>query len=773
MDWLQTANDAFAASDSYVEANYRSRWDRSLNLFNSEHPSGSKYHSEAYRYRSKIFRPKTRSVVRKNEAAAAAAYFSNQDVVAVEPENPRDPASVASAAIMKALLQYRLTKTIPWFQTVIGAIQTGQVMSAVCSRQEWDMVSDKPTVTILPLENLRFAPEADWVDPVESSPYIIELLPMYMMDVRERMNRENGWKKVPEDDLKRATEPWNSTGDARRSPDQNPYDEKRPLGDYETVWVRRVIMRQPDGDVVFYTAGDIALLSDPVPLEEVFFHGRPYVWGVTVIEAHHVLPKGPVEMGDQLQVEANEIVNQRLDNVKLVLNKRWIAKRGAQVDLESLVRNVAGSVTLANNPEDVKEVNWPDITASAYAEQDRVNVDFDELLGNFSSGSVLTNRKMNETVGGMNMIASGANQLTEYLLRTFTETWTEKVLRQLVKLEQKYETDIVVLSLAAEQAQLFQRFGISQITDELLNRELTVTVNVGMGSTDPQQKVQKLMMGVQAVSVAMQNPGLNGEELAKEIFGYLGWRDGGRFVQGQQNPMLMQAQKAIQQMQQELQQAKIQLMVKNNDQDAEVRARVVREMHRLDGIEKQLKVTQISLQAEADRIKQERKLLEMEKQFSAAQLNTAEQVAMLEIKAKQKDIQTAETVANLKVSSEIERGAADVAAREREAQRGLELERIRLGAEQQAKELEAERKKMAEEPEEPEAEDSEEPEKEDSSAAVVAALLAAMESMQSKLEQAIESQRTVAVEPLRDESGKLIGGMVKKADGTKQQVTIQ
>ena len=73
---------------------------------------------------------------------------------------------------------------------------------------------------------------------------------MYMMDVRERMNRENGWKKVPEDDLKRATEPWNSTGDARRSPDQNPYDEKRPLGDYETVWVRRVIMRQPEGDVV-------------------------------------------------------------------------------------------------------------------------------------------------------------------------------------------------------------------------------------------------------------------------------------------------------------------------------------------------------------------------------------------------------------------------------------------------------------------------------------------------------------------------------------------
>ena len=45
------------------------------------------------------------------------------------------------------------------------------------------------------------------------------------------------------------------------------------------------------------------------------------------------------------------------------------------------------------------------MTASAFQEQDRVNVDYDELIGNFSQGSVMTNRKMGETVGGMKMLA--------------------------------------------------------------------------------------------------------------------------------------------------------------------------------------------------------------------------------------------------------------------------------------------------------------------------------------------------------------------------------
>jgi hypothetical protein len=63
-------------------------------------------------------------VIRKNEAAiAAAAFFSNVDVVNVSASNEKNPMQVAGASLYKELLQHRLTKTIPWFLTLIGAAQ--------------------------------------------------------------------------------------------------------------------------------------------------------------------------------------------------------------------------------------------------------------------------------------------------------------------------------------------------------------------------------------------------------------------------------------------------------------------------------------------------------------------------------------------------------------------------------------------------------------------------------------------------------------------------
>ena len=65
---------------------------------------------------------------------------------------------------------------------------------------------------------------------------------------------------------------------------------------------------------------------------------------------------------------------------------------------------------------------------------ERLNADFDDLAGNFSIGSVQTNRSLGETVGGMKMMTSNANAAGEFDLRIFVETWVEPTLRQIVKL---------------------------------------------------------------------------------------------------------------------------------------------------------------------------------------------------------------------------------------------------------------------------------------------------------------------------------------------------
>jgi hypothetical protein len=608
-DWLSIARDSFQSSTDYLDANWRKQMERNIALFQSRHPDGSKYNSAAYKHRSRLFRPKTKSVVRKNEAAAAAAFFANVDVVSIEPENDADQAQVASAELMGELVNYRLTKTIPWFVTLLGALQEAQVIGVVASYQYWKyreveqeeyaplldevgqeigyqpvttvkVVEDKPCIELIPFENIRFDPGAAWTDVVGTSPYLIRMVPMYVDDVQSKM-RENDpktgapkWKTYSEGEIREAMVDYDTMRQQRENKRADPLaNTNAPLKRYEIVWCHENFVRIDGEEVVYWTLGTHKMLTDPVPLAEAYFHGeRPIVIGCAVLEAHKPVPDALVSMSSELQKEINDTVNQRRDNVSLVLNKRYVVKRNQQVDIESLQRNVPGGVTMANNPtDDVREMNWPDVTSSAYQEQNLLNVDFDELTGNFSQSSISTNRNLNETVGGMQMLGSSANQMTEYLIRTFVETWVEPVLRQLVKLEQAYETDQTILGLAGERAGLAQKYGMSEGLDSMLNADLTVRVNVGMGATDPQQKVGKFLYALKTYAEVMATmPDADPEAIRKEVFGLIGYKDGSRFFKKQDDPAIAQMQQQLQQAMQMMQQMQMELQAVKASKEAEM-----------------------------------------------------------------------------------------------------------------------------------------------------------------------------------------------------------
>lgn len=606
-DWLQIAKDAFESSTTYLDANHRKQFERNISLFQSRHPDGSKYKSAAYKSRSRLFRPKTKSVVRKNEAAASAAFFANVDVVTIEPENDADMNQVVSAALMNEVVNYRLTKTIPWFMTVMGAVQEAQVIGIVGSYQYWKfkqdadgtILEDKPCIDLMPVENYRFDPASDWTDVVNSSPIFIRMCPMYVDLVKQRMREADPktgqakWNNLEDGEIRTAMVEYDTIRQTRESPKQDPLGENQsPLKEFEIVWCHENFVRMGGKEMVYWTLGTQHMLTEPKPLKEVYFHGvRPFVIGCAVIEAHKAVPESIVGMGADLQKEVNETVNQRRDNVSLVLNKRYIVKRGAQVDTDSLLRNVPGGVTLANNPEeDIKPMDWPDVTSSSYQEQDRLNVDYDELTGNFSQGSVQTNRKLNETVGGMEMMGGAASQMTEYMLRTVVETWMEKVLDQLVKLEQQYETDTVVLGLAGEKAKLVQKYGIDQVTDQMLNGSLTVRVSIGLGATDPSKRLGRFLAALKAYAeVAQIAPDIEPEAIRNEIFGLAGYKGGGRFFKQAEDPKSAALMQQMQEMQQALQEAMQKAQQAGNEA----------EMAKLQAAQANLKAAEANFKAQA------------------------------------------------------------------------------------------------------------------------------------------------------------------------------
>lgn len=714
-NWLKLAQDAYNSSTSYIDSNLRKKWEDGIRAFNSQHSTDSKYNSDSYSKRSKLFRPKTRSIIRKNEAQGAAAFFSNMDVVDLQAVDQTNRRKTAGAAVMKALLQHRLTKYVPWYQIVLGGLQDAQTVGVACAHAYWDYkkkepkekveeieetnepeneypeqtkvpenafsvekekpvvvgihieapeesgpipmsaasplpgptapgqtapaapaipqqttsqlppvaqpqapqqqpqqpgiqqeqpkpeppvvkdppLRDQPKVDLIPVENIRIHPSADWTDPINTSPYVIHLIPMYVMDVKEKMEAGE-WRKLSDQQILASAQSIpDSTRASRQKDREDPTTNSRgTIDDYMVVWVQRHIHRYDDEDWTFYTMGTSSLLSDPVPLKSVVFHGRrPYVMGCCILETHKTYPGGVSDLGKNLQEESNEIVNQRIDNVKFVLNKKWFIKRGKDVDVAGLVRNVPGGVVSMDDPaNDVREITFNDVTSSAFEEQSRIDNDMSELLGNFSAAQVMADHGVNGPARNMQLLNQSSGTLVEYLLKTYVETFVQPLLRQIMMLEQEYETDQTIIAVAATQAKLFEKYGVNEATDQLLDQELELNVNVGMGATDPQMRLNKLTVALNtytSVAAATQKiPGLslNMSEIGKEIFGAVGFSDGTRFLTTD-NPevsllqgRLNQAMMVIQQLNQKLQdksmghQVKAQATIANNETKTRIAA---------------------------------------------------------------------------------------------------------------------------------------------------------------------------------------------------------
>lgn len=569
-DFLQMAREAFTTSTTFFDASIRPQVESGIRQFQGIHPTGSKYHSETYKARSRLFRPKTRTTIRKNEATGAEALFSTNDVVSVTAEDDSNPMQQASAAVMQELLNYRLKKSIPWFLTAIGAYQDAQTVGVCASYQCWeyDPVKkiDKPAIHLLPVENLRIDPGSNWADPINSSPYVIRMIPMYVKDVRAKMttvDEKTGapkWNSLEDSQLLAAMNVYGDT--TRQTRERGRTDSKeqsQAIREFGIVWVHQNIIEIDGQDMIFYTLATLAMLTDPVPLEKAYFHGRrPFVMGCCILETHKIYPDGVTGVTKDVQAEINEIANSTRDNVRFAMNKRYFVRRSKQVDIRSLTRNIPGSVTMLTDLDDVKVQETNDVTSSSFQEQDRLALDFDDVSGAFSQSSVQSNRKLNETVGGMNMLSVSANQVSAYQLRTWVETWVEPVLAQLVLLEQYYETDEVILSLAGKAAGLLQKFGMDAVTDELLMQELTINVNVGIGATNPQEQINNFMNAIKnlkeiLVDGTLERYGLDVAEVIKELFGKLGYKDGARFFNTEEeDPRLTSAKATIEQLQQSL-----------------------------------------------------------------------------------------------------------------------------------------------------------------------------------------------------------------------------
>ena len=657
-DWLMLARQAYDSSDTWVSANLRATWAQNIAHSQSRHSAEMNIPP----HRAKHFFPKTRTLVKGIKAAVATAFFSNADVLSVEAEDGGDKVQAESAALMRELVNYRLTHTVPWYKIVIGAAQEAAVMGVVISHQSWDyqeekissddtyeyykVLADTPKVRIVPVENIRISPATDWLDPINASPYLIEMLPMYLCDVQVKIDAGE-WLNVGKSTLLSATNSraeGQSTRNARaggnkidpkQSQDENNYD-------FKIVWVHRNIIRKKNVDYVFYSAGIYALLTEPRPLHEVIPWAkgkRDYVMGSMEIETDVPFPMSPVGAAVGMQKAFNEINNQVYDAGRQVLNPRYLIKAGNSVNKTALMRNTPGGIIDVSGSgslgEHVTPLNAPNVSNIGFQISDKLTMAFDDLTGSQTGATVQANRKIGETVGGMELMSEGANQIRELELSTLKQTWMEPALQQIIQLIAEYETSETVLLVAARKANVFK------VMHEHFKTRLALRVNVGIGAATPSQKLSRIRSAVGTINelVPTSANALNVKEIAKEVFGAAGFQDGDRFFNEatllksaavQQEAALMQNQLMKLQIEAQMEQLKQQKQASQNppppqSDAAQLQAQTMSELTKVKAQEAQWKyelatkdqeIRAAQLQIKAEEAKAKANLAEIQTRLS-------------------------------------------------------------------------------------------------------------------------------------------------------------
>lgn len=634
---LRLVQSAFNQGRTYQEQVLQPRWLSSYNAFNNKHSSDSKYSSARFRGRSRLFRPKTRATARKKQAEAAAALFSTADAVLVKAMDESNDQQRAGAELIGELLRFRLDRAnensgIPWFQISMGAHMSAQQTGVCISKQYWEyrrelegydeipvmqvvppelqpyvgqasiqigsqqrpryrILRDRPRIDLIPPEDVIRDPTAAWEDQAQDSAYLILRFPMTVESARTFLSGANDKSRVRFYDVTDeqlvaasggAADPSNADN-VRRAREQNGTDR---LSDftvdqaYRQVWLHENFFRIEGHDYCFWTLGSSRLISDVLPVEEAYPEqggGRPIVIGVGALEPFKIDPMSPVESWQELQREMNDLVNLRLDTLKQTIAPLAKVRRGRSVDIRAIQNRTPDTVVYMQDLNDVEFDRPQGVASESYIEMEKLNADFDDQAGNFSTGSVQTNRQLGETVGGMQMMMSNANALGEFDLRVWVETWVEPALRQLVKLEQYYENDDKVIAISAKRAKLMPRFNISAVSDEMLTSQVAISVDVGIGSSDPMISLQKfqqasqIVLGVLGQGAQMR---LKQDAVIDEVFGKAGYKDASeRFFNpsDEQDPRVMQMQQALQQMQDQLTQMGQELKSKQGEQETRIK----------------------------------------------------------------------------------------------------------------------------------------------------------------------------------------------------------
>lgn len=536
-------------SSEWVEQNVSDCWEESLHHFNSEHSKHSVFAREKQRANKNvhsIFRPKTRAVIKQQEATLVSALFSTRNMASVKPKSMSDLNQVAHASMAQHMLDTHLgSRNAQWLQTAVGAFQDTKkyglcigfvywdrfqyeenmyeydehhrpIMDetgAHVHKKQWLTTKNYPRVDLIRPDDFLFDPLCDSRDPANTSSYLIYKKKMYVDDVLAMMEKtaqlSEGFKWIKMDAATIVNNSDTSSIENQSTKQQLDYAQSpnretktstkqdAPAGT-KTCMVHTNIFKVKGVDYVCWTLSTKKMLTKPVRLVHAFpwlMEGdRPFVVGYSTLETHNNYPQGDIQQVSPLQKETNAIVNLRLDAMAYDVTPRLQMSRQSMIDHGALSASGPGSVIVTNDPtSEIKPITSNTNLGDTFQEQTLIHEQFNDLAGGVSQQTASGNHNSTTAM----LTGSIATTVQDYSIKMFVDTWLSPTLNQILRCIIMNEMDEGLLYDARNEASKTANLAMDGMPLKPDMRYMDVYCDIGMGNTDPIRKVERLMYGLE------------------------------------------------------------------------------------------------------------------------------------------------------------------------------------------------------------------------------------------------------------------------------------
>jgi hypothetical protein len=498
------------------------------------------------RKRDKIFHRKIWAIVWRLLASGYQTFLRDQDTFKIEGRDRLN--DWHKAGVLQSLVEYRrdqMYRQKDLFLKSIWAMQDMFQFGWCAGEMVWiyNESDDCPDFILYPNEQV-------YPDMTAELPYQMRycIFESYLdMDELKRRGLDNLDKlqptSIPNSNVR------NARHQGYRDPLQNPGANEYPRpgrfdnGGKDNVAKKYVVWKcvYKEGGKIKYCLtgqGDV-VLSQP---KELPVKKLPVIFGQCLTVAHRLFGEGFPEPLEGPQESYNYNLNMRKDNVALALNRQKIVSRYGNVDLQSLMNNRPGGVTMADDVDAIKELDTRDVTSSSYAEASADDAMMQEMSG-ITPGKMGMGQEYKATTAQINYQESNAK--IDLFLAIVGETFFREFFSVLADHIQRYETDEKVFRIANDSWRKKEGLAIFPEVNDIEDFEADCIVNAGLGTVSRENEVRQLMLAIDRMIMAnqalsgmaqmgvMPNGGLqlfDITEVMKDMLAKIGRKDTERYV---------------------------------------------------------------------------------------------------------------------------------------------------------------------------------------------------------------------------------------------------